>query len=193
MANNPSAFRGRRNPVEQVSWNDCQEFLSRLNAKLGTERGRFELPTEAQWEYACRAGSSHRFSFGDDEMRLGEYAWFLENSARSTHPVWEKKPNAWGLYDMHGNVFEWCADWYDRDYYAVSPPVDPKGPPTGSLRVNRGGRWLNLARYCCSSFRSYGRPDSRSSDCGLRIALVPGAGRTDPKERVSTNKQTGHH
>jgi len=107
MGNNPSYFAGRRkNPVEQVSWDDCQKFLGKLNGKFGEGRGRFQLPTEAQWEYACRAGSRTRFCFGDGEDNLGEYAWFGNNSGiEGTHPVGKKKPNAWGLYDIHGNVW----------------------------------------------------------------------------------------
>ena len=123
-----------------VSWDDCQQFLGKLNAKVGTGAGKFALPTEAQWEYACRAGSTTRYCFGDDESQLGEYAWYDANSDSKTHPVGEKKPNAWGLYDMHGNVLEWCEDWYDEWwpkgsttpwYYASSPTDDPPGPSGG--------------------------------------------------------------
>ena len=143
MGSNPSNFKGPKNPVEQVSWDDCQEFLDKLNAKAGGQGGKFVLPTEAQWEYACRAGSTGKFCFGDDEKQLGEYAWYDENSDSKTHPVGEKKPNAWGLYDMHGNVWEWCQDWYGA--YGAEAVDDPSGPTTGSGRVFRGGGWNNAA------------------------------------------------
>ena len=107
----PSYFKRPKNPVEQVSWEDCRGFVKKLNGKVGG--GTFPLPTEAQWEYACRAGSTTRYCFGDEESGLGEYAWYEANSDSKTHPVGGMKRNAWGLYDMHGNVWEWCQDWYD--------------------------------------------------------------------------------
>ncbi len=168
MGSNPSYFKGPKNPVEQISWNDCQAFLSKLNAKTGEEGGKFQLPSEAQWEYACRAGSTTRYCFGDDESRLGEYAWFSGNSRVGAHPVGEKKPNAWGLYDIHGNVWEWCADWYDWDYYRKSPADDPTGPTTGSRRVFRGGGWIRSAVYCRSADRQSNTPGIRGN-LGLRI------------------------
>ncbi|MGO8691187.1 MAG: formylglycine-generating enzyme family protein [Thermoguttaceae bacterium] len=137
MGSNPSGFKGAKNPVEHVSWDDCQKFLERLNGKIGG--GKFSLPTEAQWEYACRAGSTTRYCFGDDPSQLGDYAWYDKNSGSKTHPVGEKKPNAWGLYEMHGSVWEWCEDWYNDGYYRKSPRDDPTGPTTGWLRVDRGG------------------------------------------------------
>jgi formylglycine-generating enzyme required for sulfatase activity len=141
MGNNPSYFyfKGPKNPVEQVSWDDCQQFLDKLNKQQGNAAGKFVLPTEAQWEYACRAGSKARYCFGDDETQLGEYAWYNFHSDEQTWPVGQKKPNAWGLYDMHGNVWEWCQDWFDDkgQYYKDSPVNDPSGPTAGSLRVYR--------------------------------------------------------
>ena len=163
MGNNPSAFKGPKNPVEQVSWNDCRTFFDKLNEKTGEQGSEFVLPTEAQWEYACRAGSTSKFCFGDDENQLGEYAWYGKNSGGEAHPVGKKKPNAFGLYDMCGNVWEWCADYW-TDYYAKSPADDPRGPTTGSKRVNRGGGWRHDARSCRSAVRS--------SSLGFRVALV---------------------
>jgi len=174
MGGNPSHFKGPENPVEMVSWNDCQVFLDKLNAKSDGRGGKFQLPTEAQWEYACRAGTTTRHYFGDEETGLGEYAWYLANSGGKTHPVGEKKPNAWGLYDMHGNVLDWCGDWYDGGYYASSPTDDPTGPSRGSLRVHRGGSWGSPPPgYCRSARRDWGTPDSRRNDLGFRVARVP--------------------
>ena len=123
MGSNPSHFKGPKNPVEQVSWDDCQQFLEKLQQRQANTPGTFQLPTEAQWNTLC-AGSNTRYYFGNDEARLGDYAWFCENSD-ATHPVGQKTPNAWGLYDMHGNVLEWCQDWEDAGYYARSPANDP--------------------------------------------------------------------
>jgi formylglycine-generating enzyme required for sulfatase activity len=183
MGKNPSQFKGPKNPVERVSWDDCQQFLDKLNAKSADRGGRkFQLPTEAQWEYACRAVSTTRYCFGNEESGLGEYAWYNANSGTKvdqdckTHPVGEKKPNAWGLYDVHGNVWEWCADWYDdhEDYYAGSPTDDPTGPATGSMRVVRGGSSFSPASYCRAAARGNWPPESRRNfDGGLRVALVP--------------------
>ena len=129
-----------------VSWDDCQQFLAKLNARsAAAQAGQFALPTEVQWEYACRAGSTTDTLRGGRD-RAGEYAWYDQNSGNQTHPVGEKRPNGWGLYDMHGNVWEWCQDWYDGGYYAISPPIDPAGPNAGSSRVIRGGDWNGDAR-----------------------------------------------
>lgn len=133
MGDNPSHFKGPKNPVETLSWDDCQQFLVKLNAKSGGQGGKFVLPTEAQWEYACRAGSAGKFCFGDDEKQLGEYAWYAKNSDGKTHAVGGKKPNTFGLHDMHGNVWEWCQDWYGA--YGAEAVDDPSGPTTGSYRV----------------------------------------------------------
>jgi formylglycine-generating enzyme required for sulfatase activity len=172
MGSNPSHFKGPQNPVEQVSWNDCQQFFNKLNARSSPGRGKFQLPSEAQWEYACRAGSKTTYCFGDDEARLGEYAWY--DSGSGTHPVGEKKPNAWGLYDMHGNVWEWCQDWYDGGYYAESPTDDPAGPTTGSNRVIRGGSRNGhfIALLCRSAIRGRNGPRVRSGDLGLRVSRM---------------------
>jgi formylglycine-generating enzyme required for sulfatase activity len=170
---NPSYFKGPKNPVEQVSWEDCQKFLGKLNAKSAAGGGKFQLPSEAQWEYACRAGSKTKYCFGDDESKLGEYAWYAADSGRKTHPVDEKKPNAWGLYDMHGNTFEWCQDWWKDGYYKESPVDDPTGPATGAIRVDRGGSWFDPPRNCRSAYRSYDVPGFRSHRLGLRVSRVP--------------------
>ncbi len=124
MGSNPSLFTGDPNrPVENVSWNDVQEFIRRLNAQEGATL--YRLPTEAEWEYAARAGTTTRWSFGDDASQLARYSWYSENAGGQTHPVGQLLPNPWGLYDMYGNVWEWVQDWYDAGYYEVSPAVDP--------------------------------------------------------------------
>jgi len=174
VGSNPSSFKGQKNPVERLSWDDCQEFLEKLNAKAGKQGGTFVLPSEAQWEYACRAGSTTKYCFGDDEARLGDYAWYGKNSGDTTHPVGEKKPNGWGLYDMHGNVWEWCQDWYEDRYYAKSPTDDPTGPTSGLSRVIRGGGWNNPAEICRSAIRSGGVPGFAQWNAGFRVCRVPG-------------------
>jgi formylglycine-generating enzyme required for sulfatase activity len=181
MGKKPSQFKGPKNPVEHVSWDDCQQFLGKLNAKSAAGRGKFQLPTEAQWEYACRAGNTKRYCFGNEESALGKCAWYDANSGArpnencKTHPVGVKKPNAWGLYDVHGNVWEWCADWYDEheDYYAASPTDDPNGPATGSTRVIRGGSYVHDAKDCRSAARGNYTHEVRVNYLGLRVAMVP--------------------
>jgi len=167
MGTNPSHFKGATNPVEQVSWNDATEFCKKLSEMT---RQTFLMPTEAEWEYACRAGSKTRFCFGDAEEGLGDYAWYRDNSGRTTHPVGQKKPNSWGLYDMHGNVWEWCADVYG-DYPKEAVTV-PRGPASVAARVLRGGAWSNTPDYCRSAPRSdYCSPDYRLSDFGFRVVV----------------------
>jgi formylglycine-generating enzyme required for sulfatase activity len=170
MGNNPSRFKGRGNPVENVSWNDVQMFIQRLSAKEGK---KYRLPTEAEWEYAARAGTTSQYSFGDDAGRAGQYAWYGKDSG-STHPVGQKQPNPWGLYDMHGNVWEWVQDWYDSSYYAQSPANDPGGPSGGDKRVLRGGGWFYSAGFLQSALRFYGTPDGRDEGSGFRLALSSG-------------------
>jgi formylglycine-generating enzyme required for sulfatase activity len=171
MGANPSRFQGAKNPVDNVGWEDCRAFLKKLDEKFASTGVKFSLPSEAQWEYACRAGSTAKYCYGDDESRFAEYAWYGDNSGGRTHPVGEKKPNAWGLYDMHGNLLEWCADWYDPGYYQSSPASDPTGPATGTSHVDRGGSWDSPARGCRSFFRNSNspRPDD---NIGLRVACV---------------------
>ncbi len=170
MGTNPSSFKGPKLPVECVSWDDCQEFLNKLNG-LEKGPGRFRLPTEAEWEWACRAGARTRFCFGDADARLGEYAWYDANSGGKTHPVGEKQPNAWGLHDCHGNVWEWCGDWYDGYAQGWRPRTDPTGPPSGTCRVLRGGSWSNNPGYCRSSSRPAATPDLRDDHVGLRVVV----------------------
>jgi formylglycine-generating enzyme required for sulfatase activity len=171
MGNNPSFFKscGGDCPVEQVSWNDIQEFINKLNRITGKN---YRLPTDAEWEYACRAGTTTKWYCGDDESCVDGTAWYGENSGDAPHPVGEKEPNAWGLYDMAGNIWEWCQDWYDANYYAVSPSTDPQGPDSGTKRVWRGGGW-NYATsfYCRSSFRDRYYPEDGFNFAGFRLAL----------------------
>ncbi|MDR1922574.1 MAG: formylglycine-generating enzyme family protein [Candidatus Adiutrix sp.] len=169
---NPSWFKGQNNPVEQVSWEDVQVFIEKLNQKEGGNK--YRLPTEAEWEYAARAGTTNIYSFGDDAEALGRYAWYGEDAySGSTHPVGQKEPNPWGLYDMHGNVWEWVQDWYGENYYAGSPATDPQGPPSGSSRVDRGGGFSNDAGSCRSAIRLGVTPVGRIRNLGFRLAFSP--------------------
>jgi formylglycine-generating enzyme required for sulfatase activity len=170
MGANPSQFKDPDNPVEMVSWEDCQAFLQKLSEKVPGVT--FKLPTEAQWEYACRAGSDAAYSFGDDASRLGEYAWFLDNSASKAHPVGKKKPNAWGLYDMHGNVCEWCADWYESSY-GPDAATDPAGPASGEARVLRGESWVGIAAELRAARRVATPAYYQNSHVGLRLLCLP--------------------
>lgn len=186
MGNNPTYYpthMGARNPVECISWEDCQEFLTKLNEKTRLAEKvtglKAELPTEAQWEYACRAGSTSDYHHGDSEADLGEYAWYQGNSSNKTHPVGEKKPNAWGLYDMHGNLWEWCHDLYGP--YESGDQTDPTGAPNGTERVWRGGSWHYGAHLCRSADRSFHCvPSLRRNRCGARVALNFSNGATAP-------------
>ena len=172
MGNNPSDFRGNDRPVEEVSWNDCQEFVSKLCAKEGAARKSYRLPTEAEWEYACRAGSRTRFYGGDDDSDLGKIGWYGGNSGGETHDVGQKAPNAFGLYDMSGNVWEWCQDWFDSGYYGKSSRADPKGPGSAGYRVLRGGSWVNNSRDCRSAVRDGDGPASAYNLSGFRVVVV---------------------
>ena len=168
MGSNPSQFKGAKRPVEQVSWDDCQEFIRKLNALTGK---RFRLPTEAEWEYAARGGNrsqGYKYASGNN---IGSVAWYEGNSNSETHLVGQKQSNELGLYDMAGNVWEWCQDWYDSSYYGNSPSTNPVNNTSASLRVARGGSWLNLAGNCRMSFRNFRAPGYRSSYLGLRLVL----------------------
>ena len=171
MGNNPSRFKGPKHPVDSVSWNDTQEFIKRLNAK--ERHNRYRLPTEAEWEYAARAGTTTAYFFGDDSSALSGYAWYFGSSDSASHPVGQKPPNAWGLHDVHGNVFELTHDWFGGRYYADSPKTDPKGPSSGAGRVARGGSWSYNAESARSAYREFIMPDSRGGDVGFRLALSP--------------------
>ena len=169
-------------PVETVTWFDATNYCAtltqreRVAGRIGTN-SVYRLPTEAEWEYGCRGWTSTRFSYGDDPgyTNLTDYAWYSDNSGGMTHPVGQKLPNPWGLYDMHGNVWEWCQDWYD--VYPGGIALDPQGPATGSGRVVRGGSWGNWdasAGDCRSAFRGYGVPGDRLDYLGFRVVLAPG-------------------
>jgi formylglycine-generating enzyme required for sulfatase activity len=192
MGGNPSYVKAPKNPVERVSWDHCQIFLRRLNAKAVGQGGTFTLPSDAQWEYACRAGSGTKYCFGDDEKQLGDYAWYKANAGGKTHPVGEKKPNAWGLCDMHGNVWEWCQDWYAAGYYAISPMRNPVGPNEGPNRVVRGGAWSSDARYCRSPGRFELPPGTRNVDVGFRVALGIEGAEEAPEMAASTKLLAWH-
>ena len=168
MGRNPSCFKGAKNPVEQVSWNDCQNFITKLKEKVPGYT--FRLPTETEWEYACRAGSTSDYCYGDDVGRLREYAWYISNASFMPHPVGEKKPNAWGLFDMHGNIAEWCNDCYATDAYAKSSDKNPRGPATGKLYCIRGGAW-NSSAEAARVFVRAGENPGFSDACLHRDAI----------------------
>ena len=176
IGQNPSRFEQEDNPVELVSWNDAVKFCKRLSEKEGRT---YRLPTEAEWEYACRAATTTPFYTGETinttrANYAGKYAY-----GNGTKGVDRKKPisvgsfppNAFGLHDMHGNVWAWCQDWYGKDYYSTSPAADPQGPSTGVFRVFRGGSWAFNPGGCRSAYRRWGTPEYRSSDSGFRILL----------------------
>jgi formylglycine-generating enzyme required for sulfatase activity len=192
MGSSPSYFKGDNLPVEQVSWNDVQDFIKKFNEKEGGNK--YRLPTEAEWEYSARAGTTTRYSFGDDESMLGDYAWYVSNSGTrqpkkgdyfgydkddllqniwngKTHPVGEKKPNPWGLYDMYGNVLEWVQDSANRDYNGA-PTDGSSWEGSGSYRVFRGGGWNDFAGGCRSASRYGYDPVYRGSAVGFRLLRV---------------------
>ncbi|MEI6235330.1 MAG: formylglycine-generating enzyme family protein [Planctomycetota bacterium] len=169
---NPSQFKGPQNPVETVSWDEAAAFCKQLNERLRTQALEARLPTEAQWEYACRAGTKTRFYSGDADSDLDAVAWYEGNSKNTTHPVGTKKPNAFGLYDMHGNVWQWCQDAYKEDYEKLNA-TDPVNDVQGAARVLRGGSCYNIPEYCRSAYRYGYGPDDRGSRLGFRVVLVP--------------------
>jgi formylglycine-generating enzyme required for sulfatase activity len=167
MKNNPSHFKGEDRPVEMVSWEDAQRFITKLNEIEGTDK--YRLPSEAEWEYACRAGTQTRCFFGNDESKLNEYAWYVENSGGKTHAAGLKKPNPWGLYDMHGNVWEWVQDRWHENYSGA--PSDGSAWEEGNCpdRVSRGGSWYCTTEFCRSAGRFRREPESRFGNLGFRI------------------------
>ncbi len=174
MGSNPSRFTGDLRPVEQVSWDDCQTFITKLNQMTGKH---FRLPTEAEWEYAARGGNQSQGYKYAGSNTVGDVAWYYDNSSAlgssnpdyGTHPVATKAPNELGLYDMSGNVYEWCQDWYDS--YSSDAQTNPTGPASGFGRVYRGGGWINYAGGCRVSYRGNGTPSFAGSSLGLRLAL----------------------
>jgi formylglycine-generating enzyme required for sulfatase activity len=169
MDDNPSGFTGPKLPVDSVSWDDCQRFLAKLAERTGR---KFALPTEAQWEYACRAGTTTRWSFGDNDAVAGDHGWIAGNSGGGTYPVGGKKPNPWGLYDMYGNVWEWCADWYAKHAYPAGAVTDPTGPATGASRVLRGGGWGVDPDNARSACRNCAGPESGHNGTGFRCVML---------------------
>jgi formylglycine-generating enzyme required for sulfatase activity len=161
---NPSHFKGRDLPVEGVSWDDAQEFCKKVSEKTGLV---VRLPTEAEWEHACRAGTRTSYNTGGSEADLDRAAWYGNNSNGTTHPVGQKVPNAWGTYDMHGNVWEWVQDFYEP--YKAEATTDPIGPSEWQYRVLRGGSWYNHPGSCRSADRDAYNPDSRNPDFGFRV------------------------
>ena len=181
LGTNPSFFKGNNNPVENVSWDDAQEFCKKVTERmiasvpnpspLAPDPSPCRLPTEAEWEYACRAGTRTKYYSGDSEDDLKRVAWYSANSNNMTHPVGEKEANAFGLYDMHGCVWQWCEDWYTE--YSPNPVTDPQGPAQGAVRVLRGGSWCYFPWCCRAAYRDGVHPDRRLDVIGFRVCVVP--------------------
>jgi formylglycine-generating enzyme required for sulfatase activity len=174
MGKNPSSHDGGTNPAENVSWFDAEKFCQKLNETLKVRWGieiQFQLPTEAQWEYACRAGTKTRFYSGDADSDLDNVAWYCSNIKSKTQPGGQKIPNAWGLYDMHGNVWQWCHDWYSDDYEKL-PETDPCNNAQGNFRVMRGGSWGDGPSFHRASSRDSGGPEYRDYFIGFRVVLA---------------------
>jgi formylglycine-generating enzyme len=205
---NGSHFKGDQLPTEMVSWGKAALYCNMRSEAEGLqpcysdtgqcdfEANGYRLPTEAEWEYACRAGNDALYGFGADARELDQCAWYAGNANKKTHPVGRKKPNAWGLFDMHGNVAEWCNDFFDADYYQHSPPDNPRGPAEGEKNVLRGGHWGASAESCTSAFRA-GEDPGVSDACFARDAIgfrcvrkAPGTaqGASAPEQAAATDK-----
>jgi formylglycine-generating enzyme required for sulfatase activity len=197
---NPSHFKGADLPVEQVTWPQAARFCNARSRYEGLqpsynedtggcdfEASGYRLPTEAEWEYACRAGTDTDYSCGGEARKLGDFGWFADNSARKTHPVGQKKPNPWGLFDIHGNVAEWCQDIYDKGYYKACPEKNPRGPSEGNEYVLRGGSWKSSADALRSAYR-LGENPGFSDACLARDAIGFRCVRKAPEETVVGNK-----
>ena len=182
MGANPSRWRGDKNPVEQLRWSDAVKFCNKRSERDGLQpcydaqtlecnfdASGYRLPTEAEWEYACRAGTTTAYFFGDSPAKLGTYAWFDKNSGGRPRPVGQKQPNPWGLHDMTGNVWEWCNDFYQVDYYATAPRENPRGPKEGQNKVLRGGAWRFSAENSRSGYRYNESPGSADVCFGYDI------------------------
>ena len=183
VGTNPSKWRGRRNSVEIVNWDEANAFCRKVTAelrmrKLIKQSEEIRLPSEAEWEYGCRAGTTTAFSFGDDINDLGQYAWFTGNAKGNDPPVGVKKPNAWGLYDMHGYVWEWCADAWHPDYKDAPTDGRARQAEAAKERVLRGGAWTTVAEQCRSAYRGHRPPDARGPDIGFRCVRAAGAKET---------------
>ncbi len=171
--NEHKQIQGREQSCRTVNWNDAVEFCRtwRELPKAKAAGNVYRLPTEGEWEFACRAGTTTKYSFGNNDSELVDYAWFRENSSFRHHPVGGKTPSAWGLHDMHGNIWEWCIDWW-FEAYPDGPATDPTGPTSGLYRVARGGSWDNSAESCRSAYRDASFPSIRIN-LGFRVCLSP--------------------
>jgi formylglycine-generating enzyme required for sulfatase activity len=204
MKNNPSNFKGANRPVESVSWDDAQEFLKQLNAAGVETHGRaslqFRLPSEAEWEYAARAGTTTRWFFGDDASKLGEYAWFKDNAEGKSHPVGQKKPNPWGLYDMYGNIAEFVRDEHQEDYYAQGSKVDPIGPSLGtysnmefSIDAPKAGDYILTAKVCTSNYHQTLQLAANGASTPTTIKLPFTLGKWNMSEPVTVTLKQGQN
>jgi len=203
---NGSHFKGPQRPTEMISWGNAALYCNMRSQAEGLEpcydedtgkcnfdANGYRLPTEAEWEYACRAGTQTDYSFGSDGSRLKNHGWYAANAGKKTHPVGQKKPNAWGLYDMHGNVVEWCNDVYDKDYYKSSPAENPRGPDDGERYVLRGGSWTSSDKACSSATRASEEPGF-SDACFARDAIGFRCVRKPPQQTpadVAADGKTG--